>query len=281
MIRLNHPIFPHLIRKDEVSFKSWSDSDKTTTVYKIDWEKLDQYKYQKFTDDAKRYCHMPYDYQFPGTLPEPYDSWVKSLEFTIPVRYLEEIRYNARMAQMIYCSSHPFDTMIREICYEPAIAHVFVAFRLIADCTYSRETNYFYRGDEKIIIPQALLYKFWVHQVGDGLIQDHSYFNKIKTRLKFNDKGNESHCRTIQKFINATNDFQEKLTKLHEIRCVEKEPDNYLIINDSSSITPNSVKIKAEGDASGNLFSVNDKDGNNIFSVKDPNSEKTDYTSRI
>lgn len=293
MIRLNHPIFPSLIRHDDVSFGSWSsDSSKTTAVYTIDWNKLDKYKYERFVEDAKRHS-MPDRYQFPGTLPEPYDSWVKGLEFSIPVRYLEEIRYNARMAQMIYCSPHPFDTMIREICCEPAIAHVFVAFRLIADCVYDRKKNYFYRGDDKILVPQALLYKFWSHQTGDGLIRDHAWFRRIEWLLDdkhTQDPGNDSATREVQKFITAIDGFQEKLSKLHEIRCADISPTiettepslgdekdkpaennqtNYLIFNNDSSTTSTGDGVSLTvGPVSGNeLFSVSDGEGNKVFQV--------------
>lgn len=277
MIRLNHPIFPHLVRQDEVSFKSWSDSNKTTTIYKIDWEKLDQYKYQRFVEDAEKNS-MPDSYQFPGTLPEPYDSWVKNLEFAIPVNYLEEIRYNARMAQMIYCSSHPFDTMIREICYEPAVAHVYVAFRLIADCVYSRKDNYFYRGDEKIIVPQALLYKFWIHQTGSGLIKEHSHFDRITWMLEDKpSESNDSKTREVQKFIEAIKDFHKKLDKLHEVRCADIVSDNTgpsLGDTDKSLyVHNNSVTITAN-DNGESAFSVEDSSGNVLFEVKNPRTEK-------
>lgn len=212
MTRLYHSLtFPTLSHQGEVHFKSWSDSNKTTELYKLDWNHVDTRKKEHFIKN--RNTNPPAN-EFPGSLPEPYDTWLQGLTFAIPVHYLEEIRRSARMSCMEWGVERHFDTMIREICLEPAISFAFVAFRLIADCIYDSETNYFYRSDDKIIVPQALLYKFWSFQTGRGLVRDHSWFHKIEWILK--DPSMENYA-TISKFIKAIDSYEEHLNDIYKI----------------------------------------------------------------
>ena len=186
MLRLTPTLlFPRFVRTGETNFKSKSGSSdsKTTMVYQLDWDPIDKiredrwYKYQAQTSDSK----------FMGTLPPKYDEWVKGMQFAIPQHYMEEIRRCAHQASIEWATERHFDTMIREICLKPAISYAYVAFRLIADCMYDDQSNYFYRGDDKTIATQAMLYKFWSYQTGRGLLKDHAMFSRIEGIV------NESH----------------------------------------------------------------------------------------
>lgn len=195
----NNLLFPHFIHQGEVSFKSWSDSQKTTDIYKLDWDPIDNTRKERCLKDADTS-----EVIFPGTLPEPYDSWVKDMLFAIPNMYMEEIRRCARLALIEWGASRPFDTMIREICLEPAIYYVYVSFRLIADCLYDEKTEYFYRGEDKSFATQAMLYKFWSFQTGWGLIRDHAQFRRIITPHLYNTN------ILVRKFIKTINEHEKK-----------------------------------------------------------------------
>jgi len=214
MVHFHSLLFPSLVRQGETTFRSWSSDlqDKTTTVYKLDWTKLDELKKEQFLDKAP--CS---DTRFPGTLPESYDTWIKSLQFTIPTHYLDEIRRCTRMALIEWNTERRFDTMIREICLIPAEAYAYVAFRLLADCLYDPDTNYFYRKEDKIIVPQALLYKFWAFQTGRGLIKDHARFEKITCMLNLpeNTGAPQETVKAVRDFTEAIKDYEEKLEEMY------------------------------------------------------------------
>jgi len=250
MLRFNQGFsFPSLVRQDEVNFSSWSDKNKSkkTTIYKVDWDRVDKKKEDDWykwmarktdrlnsssnsiyaNDDDKSTVNVNVNSfrPFPGTIPEEYDNWVKNLVFAIPRNYIKEIRRCARLALVEWCTERNFDTMIRDICLMPAIAYTYVAFRLIADCAYDPKKNYFYRGDDQTIMPQAMLYKFWSYQTGRGLVQDHSYFKKITWLLK--EKGafhDENKIKIVKKFINAIQAFEKHLENSYTNR--EDDGDN-------------------------------------------------------
>jgi hypothetical protein len=185
MIHLGSLLFPSLVRCGETTFKSWSDGKSATTLYRLDWSRADSAReasWVKWVGDRPSTSNTTtYLCKYHGTLPKKYDDWVKSMLFAIPQNYFDEIRRTARMGLIEWSTGRPFDTMIRDICLQPAIGYIFTSFRLLADCLYDEKTNYFYRGPDKVIAPQALLYKFWSGQTGGGLVRDHAHFNRIES----------------------------------------------------------------------------------------------------
>ena len=207
MVRLNELLFPSLIRTGETKFKSWSDSEKTTGLYKVDWDSIDKIKKDRWGDDES----------FPGTLPPKYDEWVKEMVFAIPTHYMDEIRHAARRGLVQWCTRRHFDTMIREICLMPAVSSIYVSFRLLADCLYDPEKNYFYRGEDKVLAPQALLYKFWAHQTGRGLIREHCHFEKIDWVMDSQNHLTDDNKRaTVSPFLSEIAQFELNLDKIME-----------------------------------------------------------------
>ena len=164
MLRLSHSLsFPLLLRVGETEFSSWQEKGNSTTLYRLDWSRLDSEREQrwlKWHSEARSSDQKFVLATYPGSLPEPYDSMVKAMIFSVPGKYLDEIRRNCRMAAVEWATERHFDTMIREVCLKPAIAYAYTAFRLLTDCLYDPKTNYFSRQDEKAYAPQALLYKF-------------------------------------------------------------------------------------------------------------------------
>lgn len=292
MFRLIHPLyFPRLIRSGETTFKAHSDVSRSTSIYKLDWDEVDRIKKDNWEKRTLISSDQPLP-PFPGTLPDEY-AWVKDLRYALPRNYLDQIRHCARQAMEIWGKEYGFDTMIREICLEPAIAHSYVAFRLVSDCIYDESTNYWSRDDSRIIVPQALLYKFWIHQTGRGMVRDHAYFEKITWRLKESDytsyagmQNNDSKTDEIRKFIIAIDEFERRAEKsfpqlgdnvevtgpsLGEKDMPSWEPDQasstssgntFLSITKDSSVylTPDSEKV----------FTITASDGTELFSVSDP-----------
>ena len=220
MLHTSRPLyFPALNRFGETSFKSHSDQEgyKTTELYTLNWEKLDLLKKAEFSKHA-----LTHDSAFPGTLPEEYDGLVKKMIFAIPSSYLKEIRRSSYKALTEWDGDYSFDTVIREMCLQPAIAHVQVAFRLIADCLYDPATNYFSREPIKIIATQALLYKFWAFQTGRGLIREHANFEVIERLVNGRNiqLEDDSSRYQIRAFIQAIECYEKELNKLYQIKRV-------------------------------------------------------------
>jgi hypothetical protein len=68
------------------------------------------------------------------------------------------------------------------MCLETANAHVMVAFSLLADCMYDAKKQYFCRGFLKQLYRTTMLYKFWSHQTGRGLLRIKSGLDELVER---------------------------------------------------------------------------------------------------
>ena len=252
MLRLSGSIhFPSLLRVGETQFKSWQETGMSTTLYRLDWSRLDSEREQHWVKKLSERHTSDQTFilaDYPGSLPEPYDLWVKSLIFSIPSRYLDEIRRVSRMAAIEWATERHFDTMIRDICLSPAIAYVYVGFRLLADCLYDAKTNYFYRGENKIIAPQALLYKFWAGQTGRGCVRDHAAFRKIQGSV-CSCKGDQgcSTCHAVREFLKAIDEYEERLEKDFPPTVVSgSDSTNMIAGNDSGFIIGDSTGLFTE-----------------------------------
>jgi hypothetical protein len=200
-------VFPHLVFLKDVSFRSWSEQGKTTKLYKFDWEKFDEAILKEHIAwNAKSWPNTTFP--FVQKFNSYYETILRSLRFAIPQHYLTEIRRMTQMAVMEWGVNRPFDTNIRDMCLGPAIKCIQVAFELIADCAYDEETNYFLRVDNKYVLPHMLLFRFWQHQTGSGMIMEHSDFNKIESRLgslkrcTSKSPGMDNEIKSLEKFIN-------------------------------------------------------------------------------
>jgi len=212
MISLNRLLFPQFIFQEEVTLR-----DSKIPLYKLNWDEIDKIRRERYIKDIPDdVINAPVDNLYPfTTLPAPYNKWVKDMLFVIPSKYMEEIRRNARIGIIEWSQVRPFDTMIREICLEPAKQYIYVAFRLIVDCMYNKDTQYYYRGPDKAYATQALLYKFWSLQTGSGLIKDNAQFRRIEGYK--NEKGDWWAPRPeIEKFIEVIKGHEQKLFKAKE-----------------------------------------------------------------
>lgn len=154
MINLKKSLtFPTLVYQGEINFKGQIKSkyidDHITPLYRLEW-----------------------DHRYTG-LPEIYDDWITNKEFAINNNYLLEIRKHCHLAICGLDSIKVGDYNNYSLCLEPMLAHCYVAFKLLSDCAYDCKTRYFYRGADKVIMPYAMLYKFWSYQINN-------YFGKSK-----------------------------------------------------------------------------------------------------
>jgi len=213
MYKLEHILhFPKLVRKGETSFKSWGETQKTTDIYELSWhwkETILRENHMKWLKQS--YPHL--DIPFIDDLPEPYNQWMRKMQYAIPAKYLYEIRRCVQMAKVEYNIYRPFDTAIRDMCLDPGIKFVYVAFRLVADCAYDPKTGYFYRGEDKAFLTNALLFKFWMNQTGRGMIWQHAEMGKLLSRVE-RMKEDSSLKEKMSEFIHAIE---------NQIICVIKE----------------------------------------------------------
>ncbi len=219
----NSLYFPKLSYLEQVHFGSWSDSENknsTCSLYYLDWSLKDQK-----CEDAhlKWLCQYHPDKHCPfyPSLPEDIDMWIKNMKFAIPLNYMEEIRRNAKRGLYEWDIYREFDTSVREFCLNPAISHIYVAFYLIADCAYDPKENYFYRGDDKVLIPHALAYKFWAHQTGIGCLAEHADIDSLRNWANFDDTVLSHSTKDLYEKANVCREFLEKI-KTHEKKWEEQ-----------------------------------------------------------
>lgn len=213
MLKLERRLyFPRLVKIGETTFKSWGESQETTSVYELNWDEKERAMKGKHEKWLKGH-HPSFNIPFMDDLPEPYNQWMRKMQYAIPVKYLREIRRCAQMAVFEFNNPRSFDTMIREICLGPGIKFVYVAFRLIADCLYDPNTEYFYRGEDKVFLDNALLYKFWMNQTGRGVVWEHAEMDRLSDRAgRMSDKdlpmknGMRKFVRAIEKQMEYINE---------------------------------------------------------------------------
>lgn len=175
--------FPRLNRIGETTFKSWGETQKTTNIYKLNWHWKETILRERHVKWLKQ-NHPHLDIPFIDDLSEPYNQWMKKMQYALPVKYLHEIRRCAQMANVEYNIFRPFDTSISDMCLDPGIKFVYVAFRLVADCAYDPKTEYFYRGEDKAFLTNALLFKFWINQTGRGMVWQYAEMDKLSNRIE-------------------------------------------------------------------------------------------------
>lgn len=217
MLRFYHQLFfPALNRVDDVNFKVWPTSSisKTTDVYKLDWSGKDKSCKKKHDIWINRHNRSNIKIPFLDSLPNKYDTWIQNLEFSIPTHYMKEIRESTRKGLMEWTRERNFDSRVREVCLEPAISFLRVAFELIADCTYDRKENYFYRGNDKLLISTTLLYKFWTHQTSKDAI----WYNSGCDRIKGFNKESEI---LVDEFLTLIKEHEIEFEKVYESIKVE------------------------------------------------------------
>lgn len=212
-------IYPKIVHLYDLDLKHLPRS-----VYRLDWSAQ---------ETAKKHMPPPYDsidgrvtpslseydgnseraQQWLPALPPRYDNFVKGLTFAINPKYFSEIRRMATMSHMEWTMERPFDTMIRDICLRPAIEYIFTAFRLLSDCVVDLGRQRWYRGNDAILIPYAMAYKFWRNQTGYGLVMDHAMIPELQHRLPWL---SESTRMEVEEFLKVLEEHQELIAIRHD-----------------------------------------------------------------
>ena len=175
--------FPRLVHLREAkNFRS----ERSMSIYKLDWSKMEESLKENHECQRREVNPAPqartYHDFFPA-LPDKYMKWVDDLQFALSSGYRREIVRTSNAALNEWSIERPFDTCIREYCLRPSHQFVNVAFRLLEDSIYDSEKNYFDRSDRKYTAKNLMLYRFWFHQTGWGLIWERSELNEKQTIL--------------------------------------------------------------------------------------------------
>ena len=199
-------IFPRLSYLKDIKFDGDS-GNKKSSLFQLDWSWHDECLRLKYFTDKDR---------VPPQLPQEYEDLVCGLIYAVPPNYKREINRLCNLAINEFSIDRPFDTSIREMLTDVADQAIVCAFKLLSDCVYDRDTNYFYHKPDKFLIWRILVYRFWVHQTGRGL----PWFNADLDKLDM-----EIRCRDMQsKDKQVAKDFIHAVKKLEHVDIIKSKP---------------------------------------------------------
>jgi len=169
--------------------------------------------------------HPEKDIPLYPSLPAEIDTWIKNIKFVIPNDYMSEIKRNAQRGLEEWNIQRGFDTNVREFCLKPAIWHIYTAFYLISDCAYDPKENYYYRGDDKPLIPHVLAYKFWAHQTGRGCVSEHANFDALKKTISFYELlgGPSQSAKNCKEFLETMKEHERNWDKGVNVFQIEED----------------------------------------------------------
>lgn len=177
--------FPKLVFEKAVTISNSSSTEiKPLNLYTLSW-------FRKTSKCSNGYNELPEDYEY----------LLDSLRFAISDGYLKEIRRCSWSAVAEWNSIRLLDSSMKSVYLLSASAYIETAFKLLSDSLYDEETKYFYRKDDKKIIPYILLYKFWKNQTSNSLILNFVKASELIT-MTLNQKLFEGDLEQINKFLN-------------------------------------------------------------------------------
>jgi len=187
--------FPRLKFHKESKLMADGVFKKNVKLYKLDWEKFDDY-FEKSFNDWKKECHPTKNIWYTKGLSDYYDKIISNLVFSLDYAYLNEIHRCCQQAYIERGRSRGFDTMIRDICLTPSDAYVFTAFRLLGDCIFNEENKYWERDiGFNNIGWRGMLYKFWAPQTGRGLVWDKAKMDDLDVDKEYRKKNGGTYKR--------------------------------------------------------------------------------------
>lgn len=177
--------FPKLVFDKAVTISNTSSTEiKPLNLYQLNWSR----KTSK--------CSNGYN-----ELLEEYEYLLDSLRFAVSDGYLREIRRCSWSAVAEWNSIRLLDSSMKSVYLLSAASYIETAFKLLSDSLYDEETKYFYRKDDKKIIPYILLYKFWKNQANNSLVLSFVKATELIT-MTLNQKLSDSDLEQINKFLN-------------------------------------------------------------------------------
>lgn len=207
--------FPELICVGDATFNYGEEPKRTLPIYKLDWTGKEKAVGKKYETWIKTY-HPEIDLSMEDVeeeLPSFYGHWINEMQYVISLDYKKEIRRCAERALGEWSLGRPFDTMIRDMCLGPAIEFVNVGFKLLVDCAYDPETNYYYTKSDKLILPHTLLYKFWMNQTGRGMVYFYAGLNHLERLLEMGGSAKKEIKEFLVKIVDQEQIINEKYDK--------------------------------------------------------------------
>jgi len=208
--------FPQLIHIGSTKFSGQRNSQKETSLYRLDWSYRDEIL--KKNDDrwrdgtSKRLSDF---HPFIITLPGIWESRLQSMKFAITDKYMQEIKRCVDLGAKEWDIRRPFDTDVREMCLIPAKAFIEVAFKLLVDCLYDSEDHYYDRTPLRRIGKHMLIYRFWHHQTGGGLLKSNAEIDKLEKMLLDNDRyvrmWDKEHFEWATRFVSDINNQESAM----------------------------------------------------------------------
>ena len=193
MLTVRCPIrFPQLVFVEEINFPT---NDSKAPLYRLDWSKFEDHHKEKHAAWNRKWYPLQ-TIPVADFVPEEYKA-IDSMHYLLDGRYMDEINRCFRQAFDEWQQNKPFDTVIRAVTTEIQKAYLYVGFKLLCDCMFSKKTDFYERGVLKTIAPHYFLVRFWQHNVGTGLVSDFSMLNKLKDR-----KSSDVDGIVINNFIN-------------------------------------------------------------------------------
>ena len=182
--------FPKIEFDKSVELNHNSGDTKIVNLYYLDWS----HKEKKCNNGASE-------------LPFRYEEIIKNLRFAISDVYLDEIRRASWASIAELNTIRKLDNSIKQIYLKPIVAYVTTAFTLISDSAFDTTTNFYYRGGNKVILTNLLLYKFWKNQrqIPVSLILDFANIPELLT-ISMNEEMTEEQEQSVNEFLSFINE---------------------------------------------------------------------------
>ena len=182
--------FPKIEFEKSVELNHNSGDSKIVNLYYLDWT----HKEKKCNNGESE-------------LPFRYEEIIKNLRFAISDSYLDEIRRVAWCSISEFNTIRKLDASIKQIYLKPTVAYISSAFTLLSDSMFDTETNFYYRGKNKVIVTHLLLYKFWKNQrqIPTSMILDFAHIPELLT-ISMNETMTEDQAQSLNEFLSFVNE---------------------------------------------------------------------------
>lgn len=182
--------FPKIEFEKSVELNHNSGDSKIVNLYYLDWT----HKEKKCNNGESE-------------LPFRYEEIIKNLRFAISDSYLDEIRRASWASISEFNTIRKLDNSIKQIYLKPTVAYISTAFTLLSDSVFDVETNFYYRGKNKIILTHLLLYKFWKNQrqIPASMILDFAHIPELLT-ISMNETMTEQQAQSLNEFLSFVNE---------------------------------------------------------------------------
>jgi hypothetical protein len=191
--------------------------DKNFRRYSLNWGPVETSAENSFKRFLVNNGHQPDEGTFLPTLPEPYDSDVKNLTFSIPIPVEREIRYFTRTAKEVWEEERSLPSEMNDMTLEVALVSANVAFSIL--------TAHLEGTDDKVraaILSHAMMYKFWNGMVNSQMVKRQAGFGAIQERINSEKVDTEDKKRFLE-FTEAINMYEKARQELFKSFVKQEE----------------------------------------------------------